>query len=259
MKTPITYWGGKQLLAALIIKNLPEHTTYCEPFLGGGAVFWAKEPSKVEIINDLNRQVVNFYLQVRNNFPALQERIQSTLHSRAAYMDALVMYESPHLFPDLDRAWAFYTLTNQGYAGKVGTWGFGTTVNTCEKKMQSKRLGFTDAYATRLERVQIECNDALRLIRLRDTPNTFFYIDPPYFNSDMGHYGGYTRNDFEHLLQTCAAMEGKFLLSSYPSDLLSEYTKANGWSQMEIEQECAASSKRKRKTEVLTANYPISK
>lgn len=257
MKTPITYWGGKQQLAALIIKNIPEHTTYCEPFLGGGAVFWQKEPSKVEIINDLNRQVVNFYLQARNNFPALQERIQSTLHSRAAYKDALIVYENPHLFTALDRTWAFFTATNQGYAGKIGTWGFGTTVNTCEKKMQGKRENFTDDYAKRLERVQIECNDALRIISMRDTPDSFFYIDPPYYNSNMGHYGGYTVEDFERLLQACAALQGKFLLSSYPSDLLAKYTKEYNWHQIEIDQGCAASRNRKRKTEVLTGNYPL--
>ena len=257
MKTPITYYGGKQQLAALIIKNIPDHATYCEPFLGGGAVFWQKEPSKVEIINDLNREVINFYEQVRSNFTALQLRIQSTLHSRASYKDALVIYENPHLFTALDRAWAFFTATNQGYAGKIGTWGFGTTVNTCEKKIHGKRESFTEDYYNRLERVQIECNDALRIIQTRDTPGTFFYIDPPYFNSDMGHYSGYTIEDFERLLQACSALQGKFLLSSYPSDLLAKYTKEHNWHQIEIDKECAASRNRKRKIEVLTANYVL--
>lgn len=257
MKTPITYWGGKQTLAALIISNIPEHTTYCEPFFGGGAVFFRKEKSKVEIINDLNQFVVNFYIQAKTNFPALQACIQSTLHSRRRWRDALVMYEHPHLFSDLEKAWAFHTLTNQGYAGKIGTWGFGTKSHCSERKVKNARQHFIQDIADRLDQVQIECNDALYLLQLRDRPDTFFYLDPPYFNSNMGHYGGYTERNFEALLQHCAGLQGKFLLSSYPSAVLDKYKKENGWHQVDIEQVVTASKKRKPKIEVLTANYPI--
>lgn len=257
MKPPITYWGGKQTLAALIISKIPEHTTYCEPFLGGGAVFWQKQPSKVEIINDLNGEVVNFYRVLKTRFPELQERIQATPHSRECYADALTIYQNPHLFTELDRAWAFYTATNQGWSGSIGSWGYGTIVNSFEKKVDNRRKDFTSDYTTRLDRVQIECADALRIIRLRDRVETFFYIDPPYYNSDMGHYDGYKESDFEALLQACAALKGKFLLSSYPSEILAKYTRENGWQTIEIEQVCPASPLRKKKVEVLTGNYPI--
>lgn len=257
MKTPITYWGGKQTLAALILQNLPEHTTYCEPFLGGGAVFWAKAPSAVEVVNDLNGEVVNFFRQVKSNYPALSARIKATPHSRQIYADALTIYNNPHLFSELERAWAFYTCTNQGRSGKIGSWGYGTTGNAVEKKIANRRDDFTEDYCTRLDRVQIECQDALRTIHYRDRPETFFYIDPPYFNSDMGHYSGYTEADFVALLDACAALKGKFLLSSYPSEILTKYAQQNGWQTIEIEQVCPASPKRKKKVEVITANYAI--
>lgn len=257
LKTPVTYWGGKQMMVPHIIPRIPEHTTYCEPFFGGGAVFWSKPQSKVEIINDLNRAVINFYRQVECNFEALQQRIRSTLHSRSLYEDAMVMYSNPHLFTDLDLAWAFYVCCNQGFAGQIGTWGFGTTTNTCEKKDFNRRENFTQELRERLEKVQMECHDALYLLRLRDRESTFFYIDPPYFNSDMGHYGGYTRKDFESLLQHCANLKGKFLLSSYPSDLLDQFTEQYGWSQVKFNLKAPASTLRKMKTEVLTANYDI--
>jgi DNA adenine methylase len=257
MKPPITYWGGKQTLAALIISNIPEHTTYCEPFFGGGAVFFRKGKSKVEIINDLNQFVVNFYIQAKTNFSELQHLVQSTPHSRRKWRDALVMCEHPHLFTDIERAWAFWCLTTQGYAGKIGTWGFGTISPCSERRVKNCRNQFDETLAERLDQVQIECNDALYLLEMRDRPSTFFYLDPPYFNSHMGHYGGYTEDDFERLLQRCAALQDKFLLSSYPSAILDKYTQENGWHQVEIEQVVTASIKRKRKTEVLTANYPI--
>ena len=60
MKTPISYYGGKQTLAKTILALIPEHRLYCEPFAGGAAVFFAKTPSKVEIINDTNGELINF-------------------------------------------------------------------------------------------------------------------------------------------------------------------------------------------------------
>ncbi|MEY4905845.1 MAG: hypothetical protein RLZZ292_3660 [Bacteroidota bacterium] len=74
----------------------------------------------------------------------------------------------------------------------------------------------------------------------------------------MGHYGGYTEKDFGDLLQHCEEMQGKFLLSSYPSTILEEYTTRNGWFTVSIHRKCSASKNRKDKIEVLTANYPIS-
>lgn len=258
MKTPISYYGGKQTLAAQILGLIQPHTTYCEPFFGGGAVFFAKPKSDVEIINDLNHFVINFYLQAKINFPALEERIQSTPHARQLYRDAMVMYENPHMFSELDRAWAFWILCNQGYASKIGAWAFGTSGNSCEKKtLNAKARLATGDLVTRLDLVQIECTDALYLLRLRDRPETFFYLDPPYFNSNMGHYGGYTAADFESLLQVCSKLQGKFLLSSYPSDLLERYTLHHGWHTIKIVDNIRASASRKQKTEVLTANYPI--
>lgn len=246
------------MLVSTILPLIPEHTTYCEPFFGGGAVFFAKPKSPVEIINDVNSFVVNFYQQAQSNFQDLEQRIHKTPHSRRLYRDAMVMYEHPHLFTDLDRAWALWTLCNQGYASKIGSWAFGTIDNSSEKKTYNAKARLsTGELINRLDLVQIECTDALYLLRLRDRDTTFFYLDPPYFNSNMGHYGGYTEADFEALLKACAALDGKFLLSSYPSELLDRYRDLYGWQQIEINDVVRASNKRKPKTEVLTANYEI--
>jgi DNA adenine methylase len=257
-KTPITYYGGKQLLVKDILSLIPTHNTYAEIFFGGGAVFFAKAKSKVEIINDNNRFVINFFDQVKSNFQELQAMIQRTPHSRALHRDAHVMYSNPHLFTDLERAWAFWVLCNQGYAGKIGSsWGYGTANCEVEKSLLNKRMYFLEDLQQRLEQVQIECTDALRIIELRDRDYTFFYVDPPYFNSNMGHYDGYTLQDFENLLQALSKIKGKFLLSSYPSDILEQYRESNGWYQIEITMTTSASKSRKKKTEVLTANYDI--
>ncbi|GJQ05738.1 DNA adenine methylase [Capnocytophaga canimorsus] len=67
-RTPISYYGGKQTMLPHILPLIPEHQIYVEPFFGGGAVFWAKEPAKSEIINDFNANVVNFYEVLKTDF-----------------------------------------------------------------------------------------------------------------------------------------------------------------------------------------------
>src|SRR5690606_28882781 len=142
-----------------------------------------------------------------------------------------------------------------------GNFGYDVTKNQTTKKLNSKKLEFTIELAERIQNVQIECTDALRVIRSRDYPGAFHYVDPPYFNSNCGHYDGYTIDDFENLLKLLSEVEGKFLLSSYPSDILTEYTKANGWSVIKLEQKVSVANGTgnpgKKKIEVLTANYDL--
>lgn len=263
MKTPITYYGGKQKLAPTIIKLIPEHTLYCEPFIGGAAVFFAKPSSAVEVINDVNSEMINFYRMVQNEFVDLEKEIRITLHSRSLFRKASVIYNNPDMFSEIKRAWAVWCLSQQGFAGIMdGTWGYDVSKNTTSKKIANKRESFTEEFAIRLQNVQIECADALRIIRSRDNKDAFFYCDPPYFNSDCAHYDGYSLQDFENLLKQLASLEGKFLLSSYPSPILKEYTKANDWHKIEINQKVSVANNnsgkgQKAKTEVLTANYPL--
>jgi DNA adenine methylase len=93
------------------------------------------------------------------------------------------------------------------------------------------------------------------VIRKVDGRDTFHYVDPPYFNADMGHYGGYTQDDFVKLLKTLSGLNGKFMLSSYPSDVLCEYAKQYGWNMMEFKLSRSAGGG--VKTEVLTVNYDL--
>ncbi len=68
IKTPISYYGGKQSMLKEILPIIPKHKIYVEPFFGGGAVFWAKEPAVTEVINDTNMRVVNFYEVLKHDF-----------------------------------------------------------------------------------------------------------------------------------------------------------------------------------------------
>lgn len=261
MKTPITYYGGKQKLADRILRLIPEHRLYCEPFVGGAAIFFAKPQSQVEVINDTNSELINFYKVVRNDFIALEKYIKITLHSRKAFNQAKVIYNNPDLFSELQRAWAVWCLAAQGFASILdGNWGYDIDKNTTTKKITNKRESFTEEFAIRLQNVQIECTDALRIIKSRDSEDAFFYCDPPYVGSDCGHYDDYSQEDFDQLLQLLSQIKGKFLLSSYPNATLDKLRKQYGWDQRQVDQKVTVASKfsQKPKTEVLTANYDLS-
>jgi DNA adenine methylase len=261
MRTPLSYYGGKQQLAGRILGMIPEHQIYCEPFCGGAAIFFAKEPSKVEIINDTNGEIINFYEVLKRDFPALEREIEISLHSRKQHHQAEVIYNNPEMFDRIKRAWAVWMLANISYGCKLnGCFGY-DRIGTTSKKMDNKRSDFNADYAIRLQRVQIECCDALRIIRSRDTPEAFFYLDPPYVGYDQGHYDGYTQMDFDALLVLLEGIQGKFLLSSFHNTSLVDFTRKNGWHTIELRLSSAMTHGQGRtardKVEVLTANYPI--
>ncbi|MFA6925234.1 MAG: DNA adenine methylase [Bacteroidales bacterium] len=258
MKPPLTYYGGKQKLSKKIISIIPEHKIYCEVFFGGGAIFFAKPKAEVEVINDNNGELINFYRVLKTNYRELSKEIKATLHSREEHQTAEVVMKYPRVFNEVRRAWAIWTLANQSFASMLGgTWRCDLQKNSTASRLNNKRNNFTEEYAKRLELTQIESRNALAVIRQWDSKNTFFYCDPPYFNADMGHYKGYTEQDFENLLKILSEIKGKFILSSYPSELIEKYTKKHKWHTTKIEgiSVSVALGKRKTKTEVLTKNY----
>lgn len=88
MKTPITYYGGKQTMLKHILPLIPKHELYTEPFCGGASVLFAKKAVNAEIINDLNIDLVNFYQIAKTKFKELKIEIDKTLHSRDAHEHA---------------------------------------------------------------------------------------------------------------------------------------------------------------------------
>jgi DNA adenine methylase len=255
MRTPLSYYGGKQMLVRIILRLIPPHRLYCEPFIGGAAVFFAKEPSKVEVINDTNGEIINFYEVLNKDFKALEKEIKISLHSRRQHRHAQIINKNPDMFDRVKRAWAIWMLANSSYGSMLdGGFGYDRT-GTISRKLENKRASFDIDYAARLQRAQIECCDALRIIESRDVSDAFFYLDPPYVGTDQGHYDGYTQDDFDALLKLLERLKGKFLLSSYRNSSLAEFAKRNKWHRLELKMHCSMA--KQAKVEVFTANYPI--
>lgn len=265
MRTPITYYGGKQRLADKILSMMPSHKIYCEPFFGGGAVFFRKSKAGIEVINDHDELLINFYLQAQNSFPELQEKIGRTLHSERMYYYAKDVWNGRCEASDIEKAWAIWLITNGSFAGSMhGGWRYcnGTSGSNAGVYIKNKRLDFSAALHDRLECVQISCRDALRVIEDRDTEGTFFYLDPPYPGCVQQHYSGYTHKDLYNLLQLLSKIKGKFILSNYWCQTLCFHVAKYGWNcrQEEVNLKVANlgnGAPIKKRTEILIYNYDI--
>lgn len=263
-KTPLTYYGGKQRIASWVLSHIPAHRIYVEPFFGGGAVFFAKRPSYLEVINDLNDNLINFYLMTQKHYKEMAAKIKMTLHSESMYKDALAIYHGQKSADALDKAVATWLVFNQSYsATSRGGWKFdnGTGGSHCGIIQRHARQNFCPWLEKRLQYVQLSCRDALQVIADRDSEDTFFYLDPPYPGTNQGHYSGYTFDDLQKLLEQLQNIKGTFALSNYPAKIITEFSVRNDWhietftmkkdSVLQLEPKAT-------KTEVLLMNYKIS-
>jgi len=148
----------------------------------------------------------------------------------------------------------------------TGGYKYTKSSNKSVKAFNNKKEQFDTHLLDRLQNVDFECNDAIQVIKSRDSEEAFFYIDPPYIAEapvHQGHYQGFSSEDYIVLLDTLSTIKGKFLLSNFPSVILESYAKRNKRHVLKIVGKQTASNacvtgKRKPKTELLIANYPIS-
>lgn len=257
MKTPISYYGGKQTMLRHILPLIPEHKLYTEAFCGGAAVLFAKRPVNAEIINDLNMDLTTFYWMAKVNYNELKTEIDKTFHSRDMHAHAAHILSYPHFFSQAQRAWAVWALCKMSFSSMLdGTFGydFGGGMT---KKLSNAKDGFTEYLCARLENVTIENRDALQVISCYDNPDAFHFIDPPYINSDCGHYeGSFNEQHMEDLLKLLLTVKGKFMLTMFPLPIIEEYATNNNWTIHRIERTISASKVNRRKQEEwMVCNY----
>lgn len=257
MKTPISYYGGKQTLLKHILPLIPPHKLYTESFCGGCAVLFAKRQADCEVINDINKNLINFYTEAKTNYCELKKVIDSTLHSRDQHRHAVYVCSNPTYFTRSEWAWATWTLGKMSFASmQDGSFGYDRSGTTALKIANAKE-DFTEQLCRRLESVTIESEDALSVIARYDCPDAFHFVDPPYINSDCGHYEGtFDAADMERLLKLLTQVKGKFMLTMFPLDMIETYAQENGWTIHRIERTISASrDSRRRQEEWIVCNY----
>ena len=121
----IPYIGGKSYLASWIIENFPkdfQQKVYCEVFGGGGWVLFKKDESYLEIYNDLNKNLVNLFKVIRDEYPEFSYKAEWSLHSRDMYMEARQRIKDDKFLNDLERALHYAIDRVQSFSGQGG-WG----------------------------------------------------------------------------------------------------------------------------------------
>jgi DNA adenine methylase len=244
MPAPFGWPGGKRQLAKKIVSLIPPHKTYVEPFAGAAWVFWAKEPSEIEVLNDIDPDLMRFYQNIGDikkcNIAQLSEDWDKLKAREGKLKPCEFLTE---------------TLCSFGYDRQ-------TKVKTY-RQSGGWRACYTDApkfhqylpkYQERLKRVKLYNDDWQKVVQRYDAPDTFFYLDPPYHSTSRRYR--YSDDQLARLAETLPRLKGKWLLSydDHPEvrqafkqfhvlPVASNYTISGGWGS--------------KGEQLLIANYPL--
>ena len=207
MNSFMSWVGGKKALRDAIVARLDERCDrYVEVFGGGGWVLFHKRPSKFEVYNDFNGTLVNLYRCVRDHPDELCDELRYSLNSRRDFDYIRDLLHSDTRIPDIKRAAFFYQVIRESYASGLDSFG-GQPHNIWNN------FPIIHKASERLQTVVIENKDFEKLIRQYDRPVSFFYCDPPYFETE-GHYEVvFRKEDHVRLRDTLKGIQGKFMVS----------------------------------------------
>ncbi|KHS67330.1 restriction endonuclease subunit M [Pectobacterium brasiliense] len=208
---PIVPWiGGKRRLAKHILPLFPTHTCYVEPFCGAAALYFLKHPSKAEVINDINGELVNLYRVVKHHLEEFVRQFKWALVSRQIYKWLQIVPEET--LTDIQRAARFYYLQKQAFGGKVEERTFGTAT-TAPPRFNLLRIEEELSMAhLRLSRTVIEHLDWAECIQRYDRPHTLFYCDPPYWGTE-GYGVAFGLGNYARMAELAREIKGKMIVS----------------------------------------------
>ncbi|UJS17860.1 MAG: DNA adenine methylase [Candidatus Jettenia sp.] len=337
LKSPINRMGGKYFLKDWLIQHIPQHTLYCEVFGGAGHVLFSKSPSRVEVLNDVDGHLINFFcvLQHPEKRGKLVEVLQHMPYSRQLWQEmrdrirgrdvatvnisvkkgrgkgqkyqkiVSMLRESPELsdrqiarelgvsnktvsvirktnytanytansavdsavdfkttqLNDIERAAEWYYLNRTCFGGDMQSGGFALPSVTGRNPAQSFRNSIDTFHdvARRMQGVTIECLDYRECIQRYDSPDTLFFIDPPYLNAE-GYYGekNFSLDDHQALAKMLSMVKGVVMVTHYQNGLYDELYK--GWHKYEFQSfkgssKADAGQEKPRTIEVLYTNF----
>jgi DNA adenine methylase len=197
--------GGKHYSAGAIVKLMPEHTTYVEPFVGGGAVYFKKDPSEKEVIADTDKQLIDAYKAVKSvpvkdlegfDFTPSREKFDRLLKSNpTSAKDKFHRYAYVNYFSFSNMMRSYFS----------------------HKGKRAEKFYRMEAYKERMKNTTIKHQGYEATVRQYDSPSTFFYFDPPYYETSRESYGGMKEDfDWDKFATVLKGIKGKWILSSNP-------------------------------------------
>lgn len=241
---PVRYTGGKWNLAPWIMSHFPSrYKCYVETHSGGAGVFFRKEPSMSEVLNDRNGEIINFFDVLRQRRAEFIEAIELTPYSRVELQRATEPSDDP-----LERARRFYIRSLQSFSNGEGerslNWRF--QINKDSLVNRWNKTSHLWVCAQRLKAAQLECDTAEAVINRFDDLNTLFYVDPPYVHDTRGEKRIYRfeMTDDEHtaLANQLHTIKGMVVLSGYDCPLYRDLYA--DWQMVSIETDTVQKTKR---------------
>jgi len=243
INAPFGYFGSKNKIALQLCSNLPPHNCWVEAFCGSAALTLRKDPAPIEVINDIDKEIINLFKQLRTNHEALCREIELTPYAEQELIDARTHIKG---LTELERARRFLVQSmmaiNGVFGEERGGFSHSDSYSRNEKEARVNRWYNLPTrlhqVVERLRSVRIDSKDALKLLTSYiNRPATLVYLDPPYFGDRTN---GYTNDanciDFHtSLLKLANKAKCMIFISGYQNDLYdSILTTAKGWEKKSI-------------------------
>lgn len=208
---PVIPWiGGKRRLAKTILPLFPKHACYVEPFCGAAALYFMKDQSDVEVLNDINGELINMYRVIKHHLDEFARQFRWALSSREIFR--WLQVTPPETLTDIQRAARFYYLQKLSFGGKINNQSFGTAT-TSPPRLNLLRLEEDLSQAhLRLSRTYIEHQAWQDCIAKYDRPHTLFYCDPPYWGTE-GYGVDFNLEQYDQMAELARSIKGKMIIS----------------------------------------------
>jgi DNA adenine methylase len=208
---PVVPWiGGKRRLADKLLPLFPAHECYVEVFCGGAALYFLRQvPAPVEVLNDINGDLVNLYRVVQHHLEEFVRQFKWALSSRQVFK--WLQMTNPETLTDIQRAARFFYLQHHAFGGKVDGQSYGTATTAPMVNLLRIEENLSAAHL-RLAATNIENLSWNECVRRYDRPHTFFYMDPPYWQTE-GYGVPFGFENYEEMAELMRTCKGRVMVS----------------------------------------------
>lgn len=256
LKPPIARLGGKSRSRKQIIEMIPGHICYVELFTGAGWVFFGKEPSKVEVINDIDGELINMFNMFKLHGPEIERLLKFEICSRDQFENYKNIDTDQQ--SDIQKAINFYTSVSYSFASKGNHYGYGKTRPPKAAVYDFEKL---QKIRERLKNTYVENLSYEKIIDKYDSKDSFFFVDPPYYNTanDFSRTVKLKPMEFDHrkLHEKIKQVKGKFLLTINDEPFVRELYKDYNVYDNKVLYSVSSKSNSKLVNEIIITNYTV--